>query len=179
MKCVYCGAEQGRSEGQNCSECSFFLGEGDDRNYGAQLDRIAGYFKSGDIDKDNFIRCLNIMSSILDGMFKSSINAENSLPDGLPEEIKKICVKPMSFMREGLEHFEEALKNYNLYAVDPDDEYLVNAANESGMAQEMIKTGRVMAAMAFTTIRNHIPEEHNLPIDEIIRRAAESQGVKP
>ena len=178
MKCIYCGAEQHSSLEQTCPECSFYLGEGDERNYGAQLSRIAELFKVGEIDKDNFVRCLNIMSSILDAMFKTSLNSEKILPADLPEAIRKICIKPAAFMREGLEHFEEALKNYNLYAVDPDEEYLVNAANESEMAQEMIKVSRKMAAMAFMTIRKHIPAEQNLPISEFIKRATERRDAQ-
>lgn len=176
MKCLYCGAEQPPNGEPQCSSCSFYLGEGQERAYKNQLAKIAAFFAEGQIDSETFVRCLGNMSLVLDKMHKSALTWESFVPEGsVPELVRNVFMKPINVMREGIEAFEEALKDYNLFAVDPDEEYLVKGAAAARKGHNLMVNSAQMASYAFREIKRQMPEGEAPSNEELLAMVQNSE----
>ena len=163
MKCLYCGAEQDVNGEPLCTNCSFYLGTGIERDYKEQILRLAASLSNGEIDSDTFVKCLGNMSVMLDAMYKTSLTWEETFPENsIPDLVRNMIMKPVYVMREGIDAYEEALKYYNLYAVDPDDDYLDKAALAMRKAQNLMLNSVEFTKFAFKEIKSQLPPDFEL-----------------
>ena len=179
MKCLYCGSEQEMNGNPNCTVCSFYLGNGEERGYKEQLTRLAYAFSNGDMDSDTFVQCLGNMSVMLDDMYKTTLTWDTLIPENsVPAEVRNMVMRPVHVMREGIDSYGEALKAYNLYAVDPDEEYLEKASLALRKAQNLFVNSSELTQFAFKELRSQLPADVELPedlkkVDEIISQPNE------
>ncbi len=97
------------------------------------------------------------MSIMLDTMYKTSLTWDEMFPeDSIPKEVRDMIMKPVYVMREGIDAYGEALKSYNLYAVDPDDDYLEKGALAMRKAQNLMLNSVELTKFAFKEIKNFI-----------------------
>lgn len=179
MKCLFCGAEQEVNGEPLCTECSFYLGTGQERDYKEQITRLAASLSNGEIDSDTFVKCLGNMSIMLDNMYKTSLTWDEMFPENsIPKEVRDMIMKPVYAMREGIDAYGEALKSYNLYAVDPDDDYLEKGALAMRKAQNLMLNSVELTKFAFKEIKSQLPSDFQLTpelqkMDEIISKPNE------
>ena len=79
---------------------------------------------------------------------------------------------------ESLDSYDEALKAYNLYAVDPDAEYLQKASMAMRKAQNLMLNSMELTKYAFKEVKNQMPSDVVLSddlkrMDEIISQPNE------
>lgn len=179
MKCLFCGSEQPVNGEPLCTACSFYLGRGEEREYKEQLSRLASALANGDIDSDTFVKSLGYMSLMLDEMYKTSLTWDETFPENsIPNEVREMIMKPVHVMRESLDSYDEALKAYNLYAVDPDAEYLQKASMAMRKAQNLMLNSMELTKYAFKEVKNQMPSDVVLSddlkrMDEIISQPNE------
>ena len=179
MKCLYCGSEQEMNGSPTCTVCSFYLGVDQERTYKEQLTRLAYAFSNGEIDSDTFVQCLGNMSIMLDDMYKTTLTWDSLVPENsVPVEVRNMVMKPVYVMRDAIDSYGEALKSYNLYAVDPDEEYLEKASASLRKAQNLFVNSSELTQFAFKELRRQLPSDVELPadlkrVDEIISQPDE------
>lgn len=170
MKCLCCGAIQPAEALPSCSVCGFYLGEGIEQAYKNQLLRLAEYFTEGELDQEHFVKALGNMSIVLDEMHRAAISWDEYIPAGsIPDDVRNVVMKPVGVMREGIDAFEEALKYYNLYAVDPDKEHFVKANEAARKAHNILVNSSELAAFAFREVKAQMPPG-TAPSDEELRQ---------
>lgn len=179
MKCLFCGADQPMEVPEACGNCGFFMGTGIETAYKNQLARIAEYVMAGEIPMETFSQALSHMSSVLDEMYKDTIEWEEYIPEGaLPDQVRDVVMKPVRAMKDGIDAFGEAIQILNLYVVDPDEEHIVKGLKAANKAHNMMVNSTDLAGFALREVKNQMPEGTAPSDEELLDMIASSPELE-